>query len=569
MTPTNQSGFPAALLLLIGGILLYLIIHFQTGAVEPIVDDWRMLDSLETLESWTDCFRPGYYEMFRPTKSLIFYFVYANHLPFETMQWIGALLSVLCTTLAYAYLLNWFSSRVLCAVGALVWLFLPVNLAIFNWASALNIALYFSFILATLLTFDSAHNQSGFARWVRFGLSALFGSAALISYELALPLPMLLLVDAALRRQRQDRLFLVKGITLHFALVGLFLFVRQHYFSGATNVIPENPAIGPHEAWMLPVVSSISYLSHWELIAFPFRGFSFLAGIHPAGLIGWAILAWISLLLTLIFSIKVFRSFPYLLFALLWSAFALFPILNVIPIGSGPIAEYYTSIPALSWITVLLGLMQVTKSIPIAKRGVIPVIAVLGLGYVISTTARQGVWRSDPDLFLAAASRPGCHFAKAQTAQSDLQAGQLEFARFWIEAAMDEAPWEDAYVVIWLSVLGAQGIPADTLHTLTREALRAFPGSAGLHSTLGDLEWNQGHPDLAEQAYLQARSLAINADELANALNNLGILEAGYRQNYAEAIAYFEAALIQRPDHREARANLQQARADLVTQDNP
>jgi hypothetical protein len=51
---------------------------------------------------------------------------------------------------------------------------------------------------------------------------------------------------------------------------------------------------------------------------------------------------------------KCFSRFKYAAFALLWSAVALATILNFIPIGAGPLAEYYMPLASFAWVAALV-----------------------------------------------------------------------------------------------------------------------------------------------------------------------------------------------------------------------
>jgi len=91
--------------------------------------------------------------------------------------------------------------------------------------------------------------------------------------------------------------------------------------------------------------------------------------------------------------------------------------------------------------------------------------------------------------------------------------------------------------------------------TYYQVTLAQVPEAEGLRLNLGAAYWDHMHPDLAEREWLQALKAAPHS---ATLLNDLGLVAVRKKQ-YDQAIAYFDAAMHERPNYTDAHLNLGRA----------
>ena len=549
-------------LYLLVGYGIYLCLHLQTGVVAPLSDDFRQISFTESMDSFLGCFRLESFGMFRPVKSILFYAVVKGGLPYEAFQWIGAIMAGLCLIVTFCLLRRIFQSPHLAVCGALVWLFLPLNVVIFNWASALNVGGYYFFSLLSLLLAESYLKAScRSSQWILLALCCLAYAWALLSYEMALSVPLLiaLYIFVFLRECRKFSLYLWLGGGL-IAVTLVYLSARSMLLSGATATISGNQLIGQSEWWELSLASSWSYVEHLRFLFWPFSGFEFLIPFDPRAHLVDALLAWACIAASVLLSLKYFSQFRYALFAWLWSALALATVLNVIPIGAGPLAEYYMPLAAIGWVVVFLAILQKYVA---NLLGRVLLAALLLVLFGVETGKRESLWGSEASLYAGVVeASERAHAPYALLSQIRLGAGRSQEALQLVEQAMEMAPANVDYVGLWLSILLKGSQPLHKLAPVFEEALRLYPNDAPILLAWGDYLIEMQDSERAELIYQQAYTQAKTKYLRATALNNLGLIEVA-RGNLLKAEAYFGDAHLLKPQDSSIRQNYEQVQEDL------
>lgn len=558
---------------LTAALFLYAAVHLHDPTLAPVSDDPAEIAYVTAMTDWTECLGVEYLGMFRPVKNLIFYAVIHGGFEHSAFKLTGLALLVPCFFATYLLLGRLLRSPSWAAVGAGLWLWHPANVVIFNWASAQNIAVFHLFSVLTLLAVDTAPQATDRARFGAW-LAAVFGAAmvALFSYETAVALPLL---GAALLGFRQGRAGWQRRHTIAIATlalaVGFFLIVRFGLLPRSYDTVAINPAIAPSPDWMLPVVSSVAYFEHLRLILWPWDGFRFLIPLNPAAMLAPAGLAWLAIVALLAAAWRWRKTAPLLGFALFWTAFALAPILNVIPLRSGPICDYYTSV---AMVGVIAALLEAARRVwraseagrhPQLQRTALAVVGAVVGGLLLTETARREIaWRSERDLHeTVVANSVACYRSYASLAGLEIVAGNHRRALTLIEQAVTAAPWRDDYYGMQLSLSLALGVPRDRLEPAIRAVLERFPDSTAVLTAAAD--FHAASPATfaeAEDYYRRSLAAAVSHVDHFAALANLGTYLA-ISGRTEEAIVVYEAYLKDAPESPMIVQNLARAREAL------
>jgi hypothetical protein len=549
---------------------MYVYLHFSAGsAVSPISDDFRQIEFTKSMDSLLDCLQLESFGMFRPVKSLLFYAAYKWDLGHSFYQYFGAVMAVLCCLLTWRVSCRIFRVGAWACLSALLWLYLPLNVVIFNWASALNISVYYCFSLLAVFfaaKMSECIDSRGQYLYLSFVILAYVG--ALFSYEMALSVPVLIGLYLVFFGGKGAGRSTYTALCLGLILVTLLFFLtRSVLLTGSTASISGNSLIVESEPWLLSFVSSFSYFEHLRFLFWPFNGFEFLIPLDPGANFAAAAIAWIAILFMVLLGLKMYSRFPYLLFALLWSAISLVTVLNFIPIGAGPLAEYYMPLAAFGWIVFLVAVLRVCAQrfslesgcFALVFAGLMPVLL-----FGREVAQRQHGWRSEEALYSQIAARSDrSHKVVALLAQ--IRLGQWRFveALELAERAMAMSTENADYVALYLACL-KPSISTQKMEALLVAALEIHPDESTLLILEGDLLLAKNYQNESEQAYVRAYEQAVTKWDQAAALNAMGFLHVA-RGDFEAAADTFAQALSIKPYDATIRANWLQACEDSGT----
>lgn len=210
-------------------------------------------------------------------------------------------------------------------VGALLFALHPVNTEAVTYVSGRSVSLMALFYLGSVLAWLRANEAGDGAPW-RALSAALFGAALLVK-EMAIALPLALLLVDAVSRQRMDIPHVASRLRWHALVVGIALcaFLASPTYRGFLDISLSTRGIGDN---LLTQVNAIGYLA--AQLVLPWRmnidpdlpvitgmSISLLFGMAVIGAIGWI-------------GCRNLRQRPWLAFAILWFFLHLLPTNSLI-----------------------------------------------------------------------------------------------------------------------------------------------------------------------------------------------------------------------------------------------
>ncbi len=310
-----------------------------------LADDPGEMDYVRALPLHRLLFGFDAFGLFRPIKNLL-WILFSLLEPFS-LEW--------CHVFAiFTGILSFFPVLSLCRrtlgsewkglAAASIWLFSPTLVSSVAWLSCLNVQVMAAFAALAIVFHDKAWDGDQF-RASSIGFAGLFLFLALLSYECAVAVALILLLfDALLRperlRCRAGRL----PHAVYWSVVFVYLVLR--HLSGAKGA-----AAGRWiEATRGQLVVSSPYFTaqHFASWFWPFGrmsvGGSYVWGeVSPVALVGFAVLG----IAVLAFAILARKRLPRLSFCILFALFGFAPTSNCLGLGNGPYEENYLTLASI------------------------------------------------------------------------------------------------------------------------------------------------------------------------------------------------------------------------------
>jgi hypothetical protein len=323
------------------------------GMTAPmLLDDNDQIHYVGKFDSWKDCLKPDAYGLFRPIKNIIFYGMEGR----PVFQWhvLGLSLYLAAIPVIYLFLRRLFQSPLWAFVAVALWATSPTQVSTVIWLSCANISLAVLLACACLYFHDVAQAGSD-----RFGTSTLLACLLLFfsqtCYETAVAVPGLcILIDIIQRRSPFTKKSMLRYGLLT-AVTAIYLFLRYSFGSKLSlhtaSFIPDSPG------WQLSISAPWFLWKHFSMWLMPLGRIEIL-GTYLWGSSAsiWELAAaWIWLLSIIGLSFYCWRRQPWITCGLLWFLATSFPSSNFIPLGTGPIADYYVVFPGLGLAIALVG----------------------------------------------------------------------------------------------------------------------------------------------------------------------------------------------------------------------
>jgi tetratricopeptide (TPR) repeat protein len=258
------------------------------------------------------------------------------------------------------------------------------------------------------------------------------------------------------------------------------------------------------------------------------------------------------------FAVRLIRQAPYLAVGWLWYLGTLLPVIGLVQVGSQSMADRYTYVPLVGiFIAVAWGLAALVPNARVARIGTASAAAVVLCACVIATRAQAAVWSDSVTLFEHALSvTKDSWLVHANLGGALLDRGRFEEAIAEEREALRIRP---NYTVA-LSNLG-QALEQTGRHDEAIEqfelSLRLRPDDANTHNNLAGVLVAQGRN--VEAMRHAGESVRLAPEDGMFHRNYAGLLaDAGRIQ---DAIEQLEAAVRLQPDDSEARAELENLRA--------
>jgi len=269
----------------------------------------------------------------------------------------------------------------------------------------------------------------------------------------------------------------------------------------------------------------------------------------------------LALLLLPIVSVILFRwrkTYPFALTGWLWFLGMLVPMIGIVQVGSQPMADRYTYLPQIGlYILVTWGAMELFKNWR-HKREVLPVVALLLIGALITRSYLQaGYWRDSETLWRHTVDVTHDNYiAQNNLAGTLLEKGQLNEAITHYREALEIKP-DVAEVQSNLgNALVREGNVEEAVVHL-QKALQIDPAYAEAYNFFGNALMKKGQAAEAVRYYEKAVKLDTS---YADAHNNLAVAFSRSGE-FEQAIAHYRKAVAIQPGSAEMQVNLGNALA--------
>jgi tetratricopeptide (TPR) repeat protein len=433
----GRSGQNAGWLPL-AGLLLLLIITWAllapASTAPPMFDDEDTLHHATTLEGWQRLYSPDSFGLFRPFKNLLFG-AFAGRNPIDLRLWHATCLSFFLLATGAVFLLarRLFSSSWWALATAAAWALCPTITSTAVWMSCANISLCASF-LCLFLVLHLRATESGKVAPGSLAAASLALFLAQASYESAVcGIGLAAAID-----------FLVRGASpgkwsrpayVSYLVVTIAFLVLRDAIGSTLNYRDGNPGISPETDPLRLFLSAPWFLRrHLSMWLFPPGNQEFL-GTYQWGqsatvtdlVVSWVLLAGLP---ALAFALR--RKVPLAAAGLVWFLLAAAPSSNFLPTYSGPVEDYYLTIPsiglALAVVAVIRRLATVDHPDPsLSRAGWIFAIAlaIWRIGLVPLVPLQAAMWKEPVRLLLQSyAVRPGQYLNGALAARELYLAGR-------------------------------------------------------------------------------------------------------------------------------------------------
>jgi protein O-mannosyl-transferase len=252
------------------------------------------------------------------------------------------------------------------------------------------------------------------------------------------------------------------------------------------------------------------------------------------------------------------KSYPFALTGWLWFLGMLVPMIGIVQVGSQPMADRYTYLPAIGlYIIATWGAIELLKGLRY-KREILSVAGLLVIAAFITRSYFQtAYWRDSETLWRHTVAVTHDNFiAQNNLAGSLLDKGQLEEAITHYRQAVEINP-DVAQVQSNLGNALVRGARVDEAMAHLQKALQINPAYAEAYNHMGSALMKKGQAGEAISYYQKAIQLNTS---YADAYNNLG---AAFWRNgqLDEAISNYREAAAIKPGSAEMQFNLGNALA--------
>lgn len=413
------------------------------------------------------------------------------------------------------------------AVAGLAFGIHPLRAESVAWATDRGDVLCASFYLTALLAYVRAVKEGGGLRWWPWGALALLGmAAALLSKEIAVTLPAVLLILDAYPLKRPGSWAARVREKLPFLALAL---------AGAAGAVAAR-AVGARfsaiEQYGIGARIAMAAYSLWYFVA---------ATVWPAGLAPYHepparvdllaprfLGAAVAVLVLTAVAVVVRRRWPAGLAA--WAAYAvvLLPVSGLAHSGSQLVGERYGYLPGVALALLLGGIAAAAVRAGLGAPTRRPAAAALLLVLGVALAGWAGVaWRhgaSWRDTFtfwqVSIAADPDCRLCVLNLAAEHFNAGRFAESEAWARRAVPLWPGRGTPHHRLGAALLMQGRDADAEREL-REAIRLAPRLAEAHRELGRLYARQGRAAEAATALREALVLGVPPAEIEALLRPL------------------------------------------------
>jgi protein O-mannosyl-transferase len=465
------------------------------------------------------------------------------------------LLHALSTLLLFIFLKRSTGARWPSAFAAFLFALHPLHVESVAWVAERKDVLSAFFWFLTLCLYRRYAESPGFVRYVLVLLAFCLG---LMSKPMGVTLPfVLLLLDFwPLRRLTRQAVWeKIPFFALSLAAAVITYAVQGR--AGAVQTVSAFPLALRVENAL------VTYAVYIVKMFWPVRLAVFYP--YPASVPVWqAALAGAAMLGISAFSLRFYRTRPYLAVGWLWYLGTLVPVIGLVQVGAQARADRYTYLPMVGLaVMAAWGAFDFVRRWPKAKTAVAVAAVTVCAGCTAATFAQLRYWRNSETLFQHAVEvTEGNYLAQHNLGNylTDVP-GRLPDAIAHLQAALQIEPNS---LKAHTDLATALSKTPDRLSSAVdeyRAALRIDPRAPIPHNNLANTLSKM--PGRLQEAVAEYREALRLEPDYPEAHNNLGSALAQIPGRLPEAISQFEAALRNEPDYAEARDNLAEAHYEL------
>jgi len=413
------------------------------------------------------------------------------------------------------------------------------------------------YIVVSRRYFEEEGKERGLRYIFYYSLGLLFYLFSLLSKEMALTLPfILILYDFTFRGFKDFKIKeIIKNYSGYILITIFYLFLRFYYFKNPEALVHYTGGSFWIDLFTLPRI----ILSYIKLVIFPLYLNADHIIIPSKSLFELPVI--ITTCILILFFLLIWKSYRFsqsIFFSSCWFFIILLPVLNLVPIAN-PLAERYLYIPFVGF-SLVMGIFftalfdrNLEKRVKKIYQGfIISSVVLLLIFYSTITIKRNSVWKNDFTLWSKTAHDSPISFR----ARYNLG---LEYEK---KGLLDEAEKEYRITLMinskhykahkHIGIIYLKKSMLDIAEFEFKEALRIKPDYADAYFYLAKVLGKRGLIDDAMSTY--QRALEVDP-EYYEAKVNLGILyiKKGFID---KGIDEFKKALDIQPDSIEARANL-------------
>ena len=572
---TANHLFPITLL-----ALICIVLYFNSLSNKFVYDDYAVIVENKYIQhpvkSFPSFFNQSYFNIaageasYRPLATLSYYLIYAivGLNPFG-YHLFSVLLHLANVVLVYLLVNLILKHRFTALIAGLLFACHPVLTEAVNCISYNEDLLAACFyLLAFLFCLKSSTNSLKSDR-KNYGLSLLFFLLGLLSKEMAITLPaIIVLYDLSIKNEADPQPFSLQPILSAIKERGLFysgyMAVGLFYLS-IRFIILHNPEESI-KTFFGSLLERVIFLpghifSFIKLSFFPVNLTADYVFSYPyhfftaSNLIGFSFVAGLAVL-----SVFIFKHSREIFFGIWWFFITLFPVYNLIPIYN-PFAERYLYIPLIGFCMLVamafntLITKRLSKTVPIQVLSSVAIIVILSL-YSTVTIARNRDWKDNLTLWSKTViTSPGSSIAHGSLGRAYQDQGRLQEAIRNYKKAIEIYPGNyKAYHNLGV-VYAGQGALKEAVANYKR-AVDINPAFVDAQFNLGNIYHNQG---LLEEAVQQYRKVTELDPADFEARNNLGVAYAK-QGKMDKAIVQWEKVLMIDPQNKSAAENINKAK---------
>jgi tetratricopeptide (TPR) repeat protein len=291
--------------------------------------------------------------------------------------------------------------------GALLFAVHPVRTEAVAWISGRTDSLFFTFFITAFIYFFK-YEASGKLKHII--LMLLFYIFSLLSKEMAITFPVLVILYDIIVNKRYDKMSIFKNVRIYTLLICisiLYLFHRwlilqdipqresYFYFYGKDTVTLIATMLQTVPLYVRLTLVPVDLLYHYN-------GYlPYLSSLTELNALLGAALT----IILIVSGVIICKRFPLLAFSILLFLIALIPVMNIVP-TMNYMAERFLYLPAISFSIIVSMLLLNYRTAKFGKVLTILFFLIIVL-FSYMTISRNADWKDNDTLFMSAAGKPG------------------------------------------------------------------------------------------------------------------------------------------------------------------